>query len=189
MNEPTQHAQSVIGNVTTAKALLDVVKGCRSAGLHGRAAHDRASYSDSFVFEVSADFETRKKGVLVSKSRKEVQVPGWVSNGHTDEQETRTYEGRTYQKYTGVCRPLSGFWWLYATVDRLVDVLELLPNDAEVSFHVYLDAGTTEGLTAAKLHADHLYLNATYTSRGKRVTRQFLIDAATGGHNSARFGQ
>jgi hypothetical protein len=168
MNEPTEHAQQTTGKVT-ARALLSVLKGCASASLHGYAAPNRASYSDSFVFDVVAKHE--KAGI---ETRKTLAVPGWVSNGLTD-------EGNAH-------RPIKGFWWLYAVTDRVLDVLDLLPSDAEVSFHVYQDAGTSPVLTDAKLHADHLYLCANYTSRGKRVTRTFMIDAHTGKHNSARFG-
>lgn len=194
MNEPTEHAQSIIGSKTTAKALLNVLKGCDSASLHGNAALNRASYSDSFVFEVSAKFEGRTKsgGRVIrngTETFKSVEVPGWVSNGHTDEKEMRTSaEGRFYPRYTGVHKPMKGFWWLYARTDRIIDILELLPKDAEIAFHVYLDAGTNEPCVDANMHADHLYLCAKYTNRGKRVERTFLIDATTGRHNSARFG-
>lgn len=184
MNEPTVHAQKTTGKVT-AKALLAVLKGCDSAALHGRAAFDRASYSDSFIFDVRAVF--KRKGVETSK---EIAVPGWVSNGHTDEKETHKSlsDGRSFDVYSGVHRPEKGFWWLYAVTDRVTDVLELLPSDAEVSFHVYLDAGTNQSCIDATMHADHLYMVATYTSRGKQVTRRFLLDATTGRHNTARFG-
>lgn len=184
MNEPTVHAQKTTG-ITTVKALLAVLKGCDSAGLHGRAAFDRASYSDSFVFDVRATF--KRKGV---ESHKEISVPGWVSNGHTDEKETHKSlsDGRSFDVYSGVHRPEKGFWWLYATTERIIDVLELLPSNAEIAFHVYLDAGTNQTCIDANMHADHLYLVASYMQRGKQVTRRFLLDATTGQHNTARFG-
>jgi hypothetical protein len=183
MNEPTVHAQQTTG-ATTAKALLAVLKGCDSAGLHGRAATDRASYSDSFVFDVIAT--SKRKGV---ETRKEVSVPGWVSNGSDDTKEThKSLSGRPFDVYSGVFRPERGFWWLYAITDRVIDILDLLPSNAEIAFHVWLDGGTTETLIGTTLHADHLYMVATYTSRGKRIERRFMIDASTGQHNTARFG-
>lgn len=168
MNEPTEHAQKRTGAVTV-RALLAVLRGCASASLHGYAAPERASYSDSFIFDVTAKHET--KGI---ETRKTLAVPGWVSNGTTD-------DGSTH-------RPEKGFWWLYGVTDRIVDVLDLLPANAEVAFHVYQDAGTNPSLADAKLHADHLYLCASYPYRGKRVTRTYMIDTHTGKHNSARFG-
>lgn len=169
MNEPTEHAQKTTGPVT-AGALLAVLRNCASASLHGTAAPDRAEWSDSFTFRMVARFE--RKGVT---SQKEIHVPGWVSNGRTDDPEI-------------VHRPRAGFWWLYAVTDRLVDALELLPADAQIAFHVYLDAGTTEALRRAQLHGDRLTLHAHYSRRGKTVTRSILLDAQTGPHNTARFG-
>jgi hypothetical protein len=197
MNEPIEHAQTIVGK-TTAKALLACVKlGTEGLSMHGHAAPERASYSDSFVFTVSARKGDRRKG---TETTSEVSVPGYVSNGHDSTRAEHTYDGQKVVKYTGVHRPLTGFWFLsYCPRERMIDVLELLPNDAEVSFHVWLDAGTHELLTRAEatmnfgtergLHADHLYMIATYKSRGKTVSRRYLIDTTAGAHNSARFGK
>lgn len=184
MNEPTEHAQRTTGTVT-AGALLAVLKGCYSAGLHGRAAPDRESYSDSFIFDVSAT--RHKKGI---ETKQAITVPGWVSNGHTDAKETHvsTTNGKPFTVYSAHYRPENGFWWLFATVDRLVGILELLPAKAEIAFYVYLDAGTNPLLVDATLHSDHLYLQASFERRGKQVRRQFLIDVSSGAHNTARFG-
>lgn len=184
MNEPTVHAQKSTGKVT-AKDVLSILKGCESASLYGRAALGRATWSDSFVFDLVATY--RRRGIETSR---EVSVPGWVSNGHDNEKKTYASfaDGRKTEVYCGTHRPERGFWWLYAVTDRVIDVLDLLPSNAEIAFHVYLDAGTNATLTDATLHADHLYMVATYTSRGKQVQRRFLIDASAGAHTTARFG-
>lgn len=192
MNEPIERAQVVTGKVT-ARALLSLARKGSTLGIHGKAVYDRPSYSDAFTFECRSkergkDFETTT----------ELKVPGYVSNGNTSARETRKdLEGRPYMRYTDAFRPLKGFWYLYS-VDRLRDLLELLPADSEVALWVYLDAGTNENLIRAEadmgyekcagMHADRLYLVAKTTIRGKVKTREFLIDSSTGWHNSARFG-
>ncbi len=197
--EPICTAQKHVGK-TTAKQLLGLVRSGSSVSLHGRATEGRASYSDSFCFEVS----TTRKDAQGSEIRSLVDVPGYVTNGHTSERKevTSTFSGSTYLQYTEPFRPEKGFWYLYSG-EHLRDVLELLPRDAEVSFHVYLDAGTHEYLVGADtkigdmriggsrysgLHADHLYLRAEYRVRGKIRSAEFLINACCAPHNSSRFG-
>jgi len=195
-NEPTEFSETLTGKVT-AKALLACVKlGSDSLSLHAVAAVGRASYSDAFVFEITARRTERKKN---AETTSRLDVPGYVSNGHDSTREERVFEGRKVVSYAGVHRPTKGHWFLsYAPRERLLDVLELLPSEAEVSFFVYLDAGTNENLIRADvhtnygteqgLHSDHLYLEATWVSRGKRVVRRYLVDVSTGSHNTARFG-
>jgi len=204
MNGSTQDASEQTGTIT-AKALLTAIRaGTDSIGIRGRALTDRPSYSDAFIFTV----EAHKRG----KTSRDTQtttldVPGYVSNGNTDKREIRIYEGRPYWRYCEAFRPTDGFWWLYSS-EAILDVLEVLPSAAEVSFHVYLDAGTNENLIGADqtapigpngernpwagqdkgFHGDHLYLLASYMVRGKRKERRYLISTTTGPHNSARFG-
>jgi hypothetical protein len=197
LNEPVEHAQKTTG-VVTAKALVTVIRAARGGdvSLHGHTAHDRASYSDAFVFEVTAT--DRGNGRDKVERRTTIEVPGYVSNGHTSTREERTFDGSKVVAYREVYRPLKGHWWLSYQADRVLDILELLPSDAEVSFHVYLDAGTCELLVRAEapmnyeriqgLHGDALYLEASYLVRGKRKVRRFLLDTQVSAHNSARFG-
>lgn len=202
MNNSVEIAQAQTGKVT-AKAVLDVLRAFKgldiSAGLHGTAVHDRPSYSDSFIFRLSVTHRERdREGKRGAETTSEINVPGWVCNGHTSKREDRVYEGRPYKAYCEAYRPTSGFWYLSYEWRRVRDILELLPRDAEIAFFVYLDAGTSDTLVAADttvgyhaehgLHSDHLYMVATYMQRGKRVEREFMIAATTGPHNTARFG-
>lgn len=197
MNEPIEHAQKTTGKVTARQLLAVYRAGPRHCYLHGKAAPNRASYSDSFIFTFSSCETDRKtKSETVTK----IDLPGWVSNGTTSTREIRKDSGgKPYGHYTEAYRPLGGFWSLSYN-DALPAVLELLPRDAEVSFFVYLDAGTngylveaesTEcaGLVAHKgLHNDRIYLVAEWGPPGKRRERHFLIDTSTCPHNTARFG-
>lgn len=195
MNEPVEYAQASTGKVTARQLLQCVRAGTDNIFMHGKATPDRQSYSDSFVFSVSAVAKDRK---TKSETTTKLDVPGWVSNGHTSERKEHpgTDGGRAWVTYAKPYRPLRGFWSL--TYDRLIDLLELIPGDAEVSFHVYLDAGTNElligssirlpGFNQEGLHGDHLYLNVTRMVRGKPKTSHHLISTSTGAHNSGRFG-
>lgn len=192
MNEPIQCAQKQTGKVT-AKALLEIVRQGDRHFFHGRATHNRESYSDSFIFEFTSKQTATKDRVETSRT---LDVPGWVSNGNTSAREERTYDGRRYWRYVDVYRPTSGFEQIDSELLR--DVLEVLPIDAEVGFHVYLDAMTSELLVSADsklhymteqgLHGDKVYLVAWYERRGKRVQRKFIVSAHVCAHNSARFG-
>lgn len=195
ISESVEQAQKTTG-IVTAKDLLAVVKlGSDGLGMHGEADPARESYSNAFVFTVNA---TKKDRKTKFETKAQIAVPGRVGNGHTSERTTTEYKGSRYPKYTGTYSPRAGFWYLTTCASALIDVLELLPSAAEVSFFVHLDAGTTDYLIAADstlsmethkgLHADHLYLDASYMVRGKRVSRRFLIDTSVGAHNSARFG-
>jgi hypothetical protein len=180
MNEPIEHAQKTTGRVTARDLLALLKAGADSLTLHGEADPTRASYSDAFVFTVGT---TSRTGPRVEQTHT-LEAPGWVSNGYTSDRETRTYEGRSYPKYATAFRPTRGFWFLSYCRDRLLSLLEILPKNAEISFFVYLDAGTSETLTNAGLHADWLYLVTGH--RGKR--RDYLLDVSTTDHGSARFG-
>src|SRR4029077_976926 len=85
-------------------------------------------------------------------------------------------------------RPDHGFWSLHAGAEYLRDALACLPANAEISFEVYLDAGSCESLMRANVHHDRLVLHATWKSGQKTVHRAFMVDASSGLHNSARFG-
>lgn len=194
MNEPTERAQIETGKVTAKQLLAVVRQATHTLSLHGRAALDRPSYSDAFVFEVNATKRDRS-GV---ESRTTIDVPGWVGNGNTSTTEESGVGRDRYARYSEAFRPSAGFWFIGSGSDNLIDVLESLPGDAQVAFSVALDYGTNEYLIRAEcpmnfgtergLHTDFLYLNATVTVRGKTKTRRFLIDTHTGPHNSSRFG-
>jgi hypothetical protein len=194
-NEPVEHAQKITGKTTVATLLPVVRAGTSALTLHGRAAPERESYSDAFIFTMRG---RRTVGKSKTETVMEAEVPGYVSNGHTSERGEHQYEGRKIVNYCGVYRPQSGYWFLSYSQAALLDVLELLPREAELSFHVYLDAGTNELLVRADcamnheqfagLHCDHLYLEATNKVRGREKTRRYLMDTTVGAHNTARFG-
>lgn len=211
MNEPIEAAQEITDKVT-AKDLLGILRGSASAALNGEMNPMRESYSDSFVFRLTAKFKAIKSKISTEKV---LQVPGYVGNGYTSKIEARTRfhasrigEGSlmwdpssprgTYSAFGEVYRPLKGYWWLYGVTDRLIDILEALPRNAEIGFYVYLDGGSTElhaqtTITTARetftgLHTDLLYVVASVTKNGRSRERRFLLDVRTGGHNSARFG-
>jgi len=99
--------------------------------------------------------------------------------------------------------PERGAWHVWGT-DDLLAIVEMLPKAAEVTFFVYLGAGTNQYLESATrgkvdtrlgevpafegLHCDKLYVEADFERRGKRVRRRYLLDTSTGPQNSARFG-
>lgn len=198
MNNAVETAQETTGKVT-AGALLAHLKGnIDRLSLWARIPYNRASYSDAAVFEVKV---TRKDSKSGAESRSDLPVPGWIGNGHTSERELHpsvTPDGSAWWRYTHTFRPDWGHWYLGCSADKLTDILELLPSDAEVAFSVALDHGTNELLVAADcklshyseqgLHGDFLYLNVQYTKRGKTKRAQFLIDTQVSAHNSARFG-
>jgi hypothetical protein len=194
MNEPIERAQEDTGKVT-ARQLLTVVRAGDRVYMHGAATPNRPSYSDAFVFDVSA--ATRGPGKVEQTTR--LRVPGYVSSGNTSERKRNVSQsdGHVWMTYGEAFKPMSGFWSV-CSHERLVDILELLPADAHVAIHVYLDAGTNELLVCSDvtlpngresgLHSDWLVLVAEYTVRGKRRERRFIVDTSTGAHNSARFG-
>lgn len=186
MNEPIEFAQKITGKVTV-RQLREVLKHVgryASVGIHGRATYERASWSDSFLFEVSAT--KRDKGVEI---REEIKVPGYVSNGYKGAPTLRA-GNRPFPdswEYTETFRPTEGFWYLGLS-ETLYNLLDILPSNAEIAFFVYLDAATHSGLAKAGLHGDRLYLKAKYVLRGKTVEREFLVDEHTGEHTTSRFG-
>lgn len=188
MNNSIETAQEITKRVT-AGDLLRVLKQGSKHFMHGDTVSGRPSYSDAFVFTFYSEKEMKGGG----ESRTTINVPGFVSNGHTSRLKECQSDGHTWQTYDEVYRPSSGHWSMWAE-ERLRDILELLPKDTAVAFHVCLDAGTNQlcQMASAKmqytteqgLHADHLYLIAE-TKRGER---KFLLDATVSAHNSARFG-
>lgn len=195
MNEPIQHAQKSTGKVTARSMLAMIRAGSDALYMHGRASHDRASYSDSYIFSVSCTSKDRK---TKTETVTQLDVPGYVTNGSTSEKEETGTGGDRYVRFVGVYRPMKGFWSLSTQRQRLLDILELLPADAEIAFRVNLDYGTHEYLVRSRgdmnyegfngLHCDHLYLVVRYTSRGKERNREYFIDSHTVPHNTARFG-
>lgn len=197
MNHSTEIAEETTGKVTV-KALLAVARHAVSKGyghlfMHGQATHGRPSYADSFTFDVTAEDGTTSRGHTSMK----ITVPGCVRGGKTSKRESHTYEGRTEMRYCEAYRPHKGFWSLMGHVRETVELLEMLPRDAEVSIEVHLDAGTnqyqenatsTVNGTEIGLHTDYLYLCVEHTVRGKKRTTRFLLDSSNGPHNSARFG-
>lgn len=197
MNEPTERAQALTGKTTARQLLTAIRAGGDSLYMHGEAVHDRPSYSDAFTFTVSSGRKDRKtKAETLTK----VDVPGWVSNGSTSETKEHTDPKDPYRKWKTqptAYRPRTGFWHLSYN-ETIRNVLELLPAEAEIAFHVYLDAATHEYLIRAEcpmqfgrecgLHGDSLYLVASWDRRGKRQEKTFLICTRTGPHNSSRFG-
>jgi hypothetical protein len=148
------------------------------------------------VFTLSSVHKTRQ-GTEVTQS---LDVPGEAHNGLAGKpQEHTSAESGRWFTFDGFYRPERGFWSLgWYCRERLLDVLELLPREAHVSFDVQLDAGTNEYLVRADcamafgleqgLHADRFMLIAECMVRGKRKVRSYLIDETVGAHNSARFG-
>lgn len=198
MNNSIETAQSDTGKITAGQ-LREVVKyGATSLYMHGRAVPMRESYSDAFVFTVTAVESERHKSGYVAE--KKLNVPGYVGNGKTSlRKEHTSSDGSKWTSYDETYRPLHGFWNLSLCAgQRLRDVLDLLPKDAEVAFRVYLDSGTNGYLTTAEckmgwhtesgLHSDTLYLVVRQNVRGKQKVREFLLDMNITPHNSARFG-
>jgi len=196
MNEPTLYAQNEIGNKATVKSMVRIVRlGSTYLSLHGRATPGRECYSDSFIFELRA---TARDSKAKSETVTSIELPGWVRNGHTSNTVERTYGASKCLDYDQRYRPESGFWSITGSCCNLVSLLEMLPQDAEVSIEVGLDRLTTNVLKSAVvamqhstdqgLHGDALCLHVTHTKRGKLVTTAILLDAVTSLHNTARFG-
>lgn len=163
MNEPIEHAEKTTGQVTVGQLLKALGKGV-IVSLHGRAAHGRASYSDSFVFELRFERDGAKS---------EIAIPGYVTNGEVCGEPFKATEA---------------FWFLQYS-DALIDALALLPKTATIAFRIAQDAGTTERLRSVGMCADHLYLDVmTKSDRETRRhdKRSILIDVYTGGHSTSR---
>ena len=140
---------------------------------------------DQAFFELTLSTEARDSKASVRESV--AQIAGHIRNGSTSKTETYKYDGKDLVKYADAYEPTSGYWSLYA-VDTFANVVELLPNDAEIKLSVGLDSGTNDLSVKAGIHVDYLYLHATWKRNGKDVVRRYLIDSATGHHNTARFG-
>ncbi len=203
MNEPVEYAYTrIAGEPPVALDLKRTVKfGRDSLYMHGDATQGRASYSDSYLWTITAVRESNEGDAKKKETCTHV-FPGWVSNGHTSTREVivpKDPESPPWMRYTESYRPLRGYWDLGIVCrERLLDILEELPANARVAFHLYLDAGTNELCVRSDckmhyyqeqgLHVDHLYLCASYLSRGKERKPRFLIDVSVCAHNSARFG-
>ena len=169
--------------INTALVALRKAARRQNAGrifLHGQRNYDSPTWTNEWTFTVSCQ--------QYNKSTVKVDVPGYVSNGHTSEIEEYVYEGRKDVRYSGHYKPQNGFWSLFGSADQLTTALESIPDDAEIRFDVSLDGGTNQLMVRAGLHGDFLRLNAVWSRNGKRIERKFLIDTACSEHNSARFG-
>ncbi len=168
---------------STLAALRAFVKeyGGNAIGIHVERKLDAPSWSDECVFLLRGSKKVR--GVTIHG---EVKVRGIVRNGTTSEVERYTYDGREEERYVNAFRPPKGFWYLYTGSDNLRSAVSSLPMTCEPFFEVYLDANTNQYLVKARLHGDALYLHGKGAD-GDTVKR-FLLDTATGAHNSARFG-
>ncbi len=156
--------------------------------LHVEEKPFRESYSDDAIFTLTCATDIEIEGGQDTKKEVFNSIPGKIRNGTTSTKEYRTsLGGKQFPVYTETFRPSGGYWSLYA-VDGFGSIMELVPNDASISFEVYLDAGTTEGMMEVGFHGDYLYLVVTRVKRGKEVKTRFLVDVSTGPHNSARFG-
>jgi hypothetical protein len=197
--EGVETAQMTTGKVTAGSLLETVRFGSDSLYVHGYAPHNRPSYSDAFVFTLSAV----QKGKNKSETTQKLDVPGSVRGGHTSERKEHVSHDpdlttRRWMTYSEGYRPTKGFWSFGCGRERLIDVLELLPRDAEVSFEVQLDAGTNELLIRSDaqtayciergLHADRFVLVVEHKVRGKVKVRRYIVDESCGAHNTARFG-
>jgi len=205
-NNNIQTAQEKTGKVT-AKQLRAVLATLHKKGLsrcsvsiHANAVYGRPSYSDAFVFTLTAHTESRVKGEERSVTTDtKIDCPGYVANGHTSvRDETKGTVGSPYMMYCETFRPTKGFLYLSYEFDRIEGILALLPGDAEIAFYMALDAGTHEYLVRADctingethhgFHADIFYMAARVTRGGKSKDYHFMIDADALPHNSARFG-
>lgn len=131
--------------------------------------------------------------------------------GHTDLEIHRggmyTFEvfptdGRVHG-YRGYA-PKRGAWHSFS-IERVYDIVDLLPKAANLRFVVSLDGSTNQYMETAVrgapadrhgfdvapfegLHGDALYLEATFERRGRTVCKRFLLDTSSCPQNSARFG-
>ncbi len=171
----------------TTVALKKIVRSYGRIGLRGyRDEHNKqhplfgSGSCATFDVEGSHDYGSPERAVL--------PVFGVIGNGHTDSTEERTSDTSKWSDYNDVYRPDRGYWSLYGSQDLLRDLLDLIPNHAEVMFVVKLDNLTTQGHVSKLFHGDALYLWATWGEGKNRKRREFLLDTCTGAHNTARFG-
>lgn len=172
----------------TLAALRKICKGATRIYVHAYRDVSAPSYSDAAFFEVSAQ-HGEGKGAVIHK----LTVPGVIRNGETSHVEMRkAFDGREFPTYPEAYRPDRGFWSLFAHEDALRSVLQFLPNNAEVSFDVALDAGTTQAHMLAGFHCDYFRVIAHITrktpTRESTRRHEFLIEVDCGPHNTARFG-
>jgi hypothetical protein len=173
-----------VANPTLA-ALRELVRTCHDFYVHAYARHDRESWSDDFVFELTGKRNVGGKEVSVK-----VEVRGRVSNGHTSDFEIVKRTGSDfgdYPRYTECFRPQRGFWSLHNR-DVFKSAVMALPLDVEPTFFVYLDAGTNQTLIPHGLHSDHFYLHGKRQGDRKEQKWEYLLDVTCGRHNTARFG-
>lgn len=177
-------------NATTV-ALKGMLKKYDTFYFHGARELDAPEYSDPFIFTMTAAFNNYGPNKREEKST--LDIRGDVRGGHTDtiRMVESTLGGKPWPRADEGYRPRRGFWSLYCGEELLRSAMASIPDDAEVSLSVYLDAGTNQYLLMANpvLHGDHLYLHAEWKRGSKQYKRKFLIDTTTSAHNSARFGR
>lgn len=177
-------------NATTV-ALKKLCKTFPRINVRGHREYGAPSYSDPYIFQVEGHTEDKMQ------TRGSVEVRGSVHGGHTDKTELYTpapdpdpsWGTRApYEKYVEGFRPTEGFWYLFGHDEVLRSAVAMLPEDAEVTLEVYLDAGTHDILVANRLHHDILYLHATWQRGSKTHRRRFMIDSLVSRHNTNRWG-
>ncbi len=173
-------------NATTV-ALKKLCKTFPRINVRGHREYGAPNYSDPYIFEVEGHTEGKMQ------TRGSVELRGSVHGGCTDKVELVTpepgpYARKPYEKYCEGFRPQEGFWFLFGHDDVLRSVVAMLPDDAEVTLDIYLDAGTHDILVENRLHHDILYLLASWQRGTKRYERRFMIDNLVSRHNTNRWG-
>ena len=169
----------------TVKDMLAVLKQKNGGDLYMRTRRTTSASWETDVHvgtlcSVSSSFH---KG---AKQTSEIDCLVRVIAGHRnalDKYGAYASEDNTYE-------PSNGHWSLSGFErERLINLLTMLPKSANVEFEVHLDHFSTIALARVSIHADALFLVATVTDRGGKAKRlSFLVDASSGEHNSARFG-
>lgn len=186
-------ALSLVPSTSTSnvKSLREAIRkiGTRSMVLFVDPDPTAESYSNRALGNIVLRSESDRRDAVKVAKRADISCVVSVRNGHDDAVKSHTYEGMTEERYCDAYAPRKGSWYL-GSDEHISAALDGLPSSATVSFEVYLDAGTNQYVTAARLHCDHLYMVAKWeTPGGKPVTRRFMIDTSTVPHTSARFGR
>lgn len=167
-------------------ALKKLCKNFARINVRGYREPGAPSWSDPYIFQVEGHTEGK------NQTRSEVELRGLVHGGCNDSVETVTpsdpFFGGPYQKYSEGFRPTEGFWFLFGHDEVLRSVVAMLPDDANVTLEVYLDAGTHSNLVKHRMHLDHLYLLASWQRGTKRYERRFMLDCLVSYHNGNRWG-
>lgn len=172
-------------NATTV-ALKKLCKTFPRINVRGHREYGAPNWSDPYVFQVEGHTEGKMQ------TRASVELSGLVHGGCTDSVEMVTPSspefGGPYEKYNEGFRPQEGFWFLFGHDEVLRSVVAMLPDDADVTLEVYLDAGTHQNLVKHRMHHDILYLMARWTRGTKRYERRFMLDSTVSYHNTNRWG-